>query len=112
MRPYFAISSDFLNSPETSVTDPLLSNSVHLSFRSAPEGFLESARARLKSWAEGSSYELPMGRSYLYSFLLFDAAFLSRLFRSRWKRPRLRDDFVEACLIPEDVVVTRCKLWS
>jgi hypothetical protein len=47
--PYFAISSDFLNSPDTSVTDPLASNSVQRSFRSAPELDLEMERERLNS---------------------------------------------------------------
>ena len=54
-RPYFAISSDFLNSPATRVTEPLASNSVQRSLRSAPEGFRERARERLKSCADVSS---------------------------------------------------------
>lgn len=51
------MSSDFLNSPATSVTEPLESNSVQRSLRSAPEGLRERARERLKSWAEVSSYD-------------------------------------------------------
>lgn len=62
-RPYFAISSDFLNSPDTSVTDPLASNSVQRSLRSAPEVDLETERERLKSWVDGSSKGCPEGRS-------------------------------------------------
>lgn len=53
--PYFAISSDFLNSPDTSVTEPLASNSVQRSFESAPEVDLATERERLKSWLDGSS---------------------------------------------------------
>lgn len=54
-RPYFAINSDFLNSPDTRVTRPLLSNSVQRSFSSVPAGLRDRALDKLKSCADVSS---------------------------------------------------------